>query len=102
MKNSVLALALSLLLLLFPGISMVLAQDTTGLAGLKTEQVSLYGYILHYLNLTADDIGNIFYFRLKGDWYPGPNLFFHMELDTDYRTETSTRLFINPIIRFNK
>ena len=91
-------MALSLLLLLFPGISMVLAQDTTGLAGLKTEQVSLYGYILHYLNLTADDIGNIFYFRLKGDWYPGPNLFFHMELDTDYRTGNQHPAYLSTLL----
>jgi hypothetical protein len=79
-------LALSLFLLLFLTTSMVLAQDTTGLTGLKTDEVGLYGYILNNLNLTVDDIGNVFYLRLKGDWNPGPNLFFHMELVNDYRT----------------
>lgn len=85
MRKHVLALALSLFLLFFPAPSVVLALDTTGFAERRTDNASLYGYILTNLNLTADDLGNVFYFRLKGDWTPGPNLFFHMELANDYR-----------------
>lgn len=86
MKKNLLALAFSLFLLLSLPPALVWAQHTSGFSGLRTEQMSLYGYILHNLNLTQEDIGNVFYFRLKGDWNPGPNLFFHMELANDYRT----------------
>ena len=98
MKKFVLALALSLFLLLFLATSMVLAQDTTGFTGLKSDEVSLYGYILNYLNLTKEDIGNVLYFRLKGDWNPGPNLFFHMELDNDYRTGNQHPAYLSTLL----
>src|SRR5690554_5632243 len=98
MKKYVLVLAISLFLLLFPAISMVLAQDTSGFAGFETDEVSLYGYILNYLNLTEEDIGNVFYFRLKGDWNPGPNLFFHMELDNDYRAGNQHPAYLSTLL----
>lgn len=86
MGRHVLAAAISILLLFFATTSMALAQDITGFEGFRTGEVSLYGYILNYLHLTEDNIGNVLYFRLKGDWNPGANLSFHMELSNDYRT----------------
>ena len=63
MKKNLLALAFSLFLLLSLPPALVWAQHTSGFSGLRTEQMSLYGYILHNLNLTQEDIGNVFYFR---------------------------------------
>ena len=54
------------------------------------ETFSLYGYVVNFFNanlysddwrITDSDYGNILYGRLKGDWNPGDNLSFHMELD---------------------
>ncbi|HEY8344251.1 MAG TPA: hypothetical protein VIL66_03560, partial [Bacillota bacterium] len=98
MKKYVLASAFSLFLLLTPATSLVLAQETTGLTGLKTDEVNVYGYILNNLNLTADDIGNVLYFRLKGDWRPGPNLFFHLELANDYRTGNRHPAYLSTLL----
>jgi hypothetical protein len=78
----------------------VLLIGTFGLGGLAftaeaedsffQETLSLYGYLENFFNanLYADDwrindsdYGNILYGRLKGDWNPGDNLSFHVELD---------------------
>ena len=85
MKKYVFTLALALFLFFSFASSMVLALAPPDFTGFKTDHLSLYGYILHQLNLTQEDLGNIFYFRWKGDWTPGPNLFFHLELENDYR-----------------
>ncbi|NLY91991.1 MAG: hypothetical protein GX081_10370 [Firmicutes bacterium] len=98
MKKYGLALAISFFLLLFPAASMVFAQGTTDLPGLKSEEGSLYGYILYNLNFTKEDLGNVFYFRLKGDWNPGPNLFFHMELNNDYRTGNQHPAYLTTLL----
>ena len=70
MKKNLLALALQSFPLIILPPALVWAQHTSGFSGLRTEQMSLYGYILHNLNLTQEDVGNVFYFRLKGDWNP--------------------------------
>lgn len=98
MKKYVLVLALSLFLLLFLGTSMVLALDASGFVGYDTDEVSLYGYILNHLYLTEEDIGNVLYFRLKGDWNPGLNLFFHMELGNDYRTGNRHPAYLSTLL----
>lgn len=98
MKKYVLAVMLSLFFLLFPATSMVLAQDTTEFEGFGTEETSLYGYIQNYLHLSEDDTGNVLYFRLKGDWNPGPNLSFHMELYNDFHTGNQHPAYLSTLL----
>lgn len=64
----------------------VRAQDTAGMGVFGEDRFSLYGYTRNHISMTEDDTGNVMYLRLKGDWDPGANLSFHMELFADYRT----------------
>ena len=67
-----------------------IASSATAQESFYEETFSLYGYIVNFFNanlyaddwrITGSDYGNILYGRLKGDWNPGDNLSFHMELD---------------------
>jgi len=65
------------------------AYTATAQESFYEETFSLYGYVVNFFNanlyaddwrITDSDYGNVLYGRLKGDWNPGDNLSFHMEL----------------------
>jgi hypothetical protein len=69
------------------------------------ETFSLYGYVVNFFNanlyaddwrITDSDYGNILYGRLKGDWNPGDNLSFHVELA--YQGSVGNQ---NPLVLYN-
>jgi len=77
-------------LLIFSLALVGIASSATAQESFYEETFSLYGYIVNFFNanlyaddwrITGSDYGNILYGRLKGDWNPGDNLSFHMELD---------------------
>lgn len=54
MKKYILKAAMGVLFLTFSSTSMALAQVITEFKGFDTEQLSLYGYTLNYVNMTKD------------------------------------------------
>lgn len=76
------AIVLGLLLVLFSS-SITMAQDDS--ASMEDDSLSIYGYLMNYLNYTDENSGDEIYLRLKGEWRPTENLLFHLELANIYR-----------------